>query len=81
MFNIKSFKKNTDWVKVWSGRWSFLFDSYQGFWWTNNKVFLKKSAFTKVVYFYQNGITDSWVSASDKNDFGKRMINLSQKKP
>lgn len=81
MHNIKSLDKNTNWIKVWSGRWSFLFDSYQCFWWTNNKVFQKQAAFKKVVYFYRNGITDSWVSASDKDDFGKRMISLSKKNP
>lgn len=81
MSKVKKISKQTDWIKVWSGRWSFLFDSYQCFWWTNNKVFQKRAAFKKVVYFYRNGITDSWVRASDKDDFGRRMMDSSRKNP
>jgi phosphohistidine swiveling domain-containing protein len=55
-----------------------LFDWYQGYWWTKNKVFQNHAAYKRVIYFYRDGITDCWVSAKDKDDFGKRMINSSK---
>jgi phosphohistidine swiveling domain-containing protein len=81
MIILNDFKKHKDWIKIWSGKWSLHFDSHQGFWWTKNKSIAGKQFFKEVMYFYENGITDCWVRAKDKNGVGARLRTLASKNP
>lgn len=74
--NHSDFKKHVDWVKVWSGRWSLLFDSHIGNDWTDTIKIKDKPVFKSVIYFYKNGITDCWVSQSEKDYLGERLLSL-----
>lgn len=81
MITVNCFKKHIDWIKIWSGRWSLHFDSQQGYWWTKNKNIAKKPAYPTVIYFCENGITDCWVRAHDKDGLGSRLCNLAIQDP
>ncbi len=71
-----NFKKHADWVKVWSGRWSFHSDVNFGYHWTVMNKVAGKSAYKQIIYIYKNGITDCWVSEADKANLGKRLIKV-----
>lgn len=73
---LSNFKKHTDWVKVWSGRWSLHFDSHIGDDWTQTLTVGGHPIFKKIIYFYSNGITDCWVSQSEKDYLGERFNAL-----
>lgn len=77
--NLKNFKDCSDWIKIWSGRWSLYFDYRQGEWWTKKKDIMMKPTFRKVIYFYKNGVTDCWVSARDKDDLGKQLSSAARR--
>ena len=70
----QSFKKRSDWVKVWSGRWSFHSDINFGYHWTVMNKIAGKPAYPRIIYIYQNGITDCWVADKDKADLGQRLV-------
>ncbi len=76
--NLDNFKKHSDWVKVWSGKWSLNFDSHVGNDWTKTLTVGGFPIFKKVIYFYTNGITDCWVSRSEKDYLGERFNNLAR---
>ncbi|MFA6416722.1 MAG: PEP-utilizing enzyme [Patescibacteria group bacterium] len=71
-----NFKKHTDWVKVWSGRWSFHSDVNFGYHWTVMNKVANKPAYEQIIYIYKKGITDCWVSEADKADLGKRLVEV-----
>jgi len=68
--------KSKDWVKVWSGRWSFNSDINFGYHWTIMNKVAGKPAYNQIIYVYKNGITDCWVSVAGKDDLGKRLIKV-----
>ena len=72
--NFNSFKKHDDWIKVWSGRWSFHSDVNFGYHWTVMDKVDGKPAYNQIIYIYKKGITDCWVREVDKADLGKRLV-------
>ncbi len=74
--NYTDFKKYADWVKVWSGRWSFHSDVNFGYHWTVMDKVANKPAYKQIIYIYKDGITDCWVSEADKADLGKRLVKV-----
>ena len=70
----QDFAKYSDWVKVWSGRWSFHSDINFGEHWTVMDKVAGKPAYKKIIYTYQGGITDCWVREADKADLGQRLV-------
>ncbi len=79
--NLNNFKSKKDWVKVWSGRWGLNFDSHVGDYWARSLKVAGKPIFNHVVYFYNKGITDCWVSQSEKDFLGSRLCVKSRKNP
>lgn len=71
-----SFKKSADWVKVWSGRWSFHSDVNFGYHWTIMDKVAGRPAYPRIIYVYKEGVTDCWVSAADKADLGRRLLKV-----
>lgn len=76
--NYQDFKKHPDWVKVWSGKWSFHSDMNFGKHWTVLNKIAGKPAYQKVIYVYKDGITDCWVREADKENLGKRLVKAYQ---
>lgn len=74
--DYNNFKKHTDWVKVWSGRWSFHSDVNFGYHWTVMNKVANRPAYKQIIYTYKDGITDCWVSEADKTDLGKRLVKV-----
>jgi phosphoenolpyruvate synthase/pyruvate phosphate dikinase len=74
--NYNNFKKHADWVKVWSGRWSFHSDINFGYHWTVMNKVADKPAYNKIIYIYKKGITDCWVREADKANLGKRLVEV-----
>jgi phosphohistidine swiveling domain-containing protein len=73
--DTRQIKSKQDWIKVWSGRWSLISDSYLADFWTGPNKVGGRVAYPIVVYVYQNGISDCWVSKRDKDDLGQRLIS------
>jgi len=73
--DYNNFKKHRDWVKVWSGRWSLHSDSNFSCHWTIMNKIAGRPVYKKIIYIYKNGITDCWVSESEKADLGERLVN------
>lgn len=76
--NLKNFKKHTDWVKMWSAKGSFHFDSHFGKIWTREKSIKGKSIYQQVIFFYKNGLTDCWATKFDRDDLGNRLSSLAR---
>jgi phosphohistidine swiveling domain-containing protein len=72
--NLDNFKKHSDWVKVWSGKWSLHTCSQFGGEWTEENKVSNDSAYGLVVYVSRKGISDCWVSEVEKKDLGRRLI-------
>lgn len=66
----------SDWVKVWSGRWSLLSDYNFGWGWVNINKILGKAVYPRIIYLHKGGITDCWVRMADKNNLGKRLLRI-----
>ena len=71
--NLKNLKKHSDWVKMWSAKGSFHFDSHFGKIWTRERNIKGKSIYQQVIFFYKNGITDCWATKFDRDDLGNRL--------
>jgi phosphoenolpyruvate synthase/pyruvate phosphate dikinase len=74
--NFKDFKKHSDWIKVWSGKWSFHSNGNFGENWTVASKVAGKPAYKQVIYIFKNGISDCWVRESDKADLGERLVKI-----
>ena len=72
--NYRDFAKYSDWVKVWSGKWSFHTDTNFGQHWTVMDKVAGQPAYRRVIYIYKDGITDCWVTESDKENLGRRLV-------
>ena len=78
VMNYTNFKKHTDWVKVWSGRWSFHSDINFGYHWSVTDKVDDQPAYRMIIYIYKEGITDCWVRETDKENLGKRLLKVYQ---
>jgi len=76
--DYNNFKKQADWVKVWSGRWSFHSDINFSYHWTVMNKVAGKPAYNQIIYIYKKGITDCWVREAAKADLGKRLVKIYQ---
>lgn len=79
MVKLNDFKKYTDWVKLWSGRWSLHSDSHFGHHWTVMNKIDGRPAFSKVIYIYKNKISDCWASETIKANLGTRLLKKFKK--
>lgn len=73
---IQDFKKHRDWIKVWSGRWSLYTDTNFSLLWTSEEKILGRPVYDQVIYTYQQGISDCWVSQAAKNNLGQRLLKV-----
>lgn len=75
LFQTKEFRNNKDWIKLWSAKGSLNFVSHMGMFWTQNKDFSGESAYKKIIFIHKAGVTDCWITQSDKDDLGKRLTS------
>lgn len=71
--DLQTFKSRSDWVKVWSGKWSFHSCSQFGQEWTVDNLISSRPAYPRVIYLSRLGISDCWVSLADKDDLCARL--------
>lgn len=76
--NLKNLKKHFDWVKMWSAKGSFHFNSHLGEIWTRKRNIKGKAVYKQVVFFYKNGITDCWATKFDRDDLGNRLSSMAR---
>jgi phosphohistidine swiveling domain-containing protein len=72
---IEDFKKHTDWVKIWSGKWRFHSCSQFGYIWNLENLVSEKPVYPIIVYVHRKGVTDCWVPQKDKDDLCKRLMS------
>ncbi len=71
---IDNFRKRSDWLQVWSGKWSLHSDINFGHQWTTTIRVADRPVYPRVIYVHRRGITDCWVSNIDKDNLGGRLV-------
>jgi phosphohistidine swiveling domain-containing protein len=67
--DIKDFENRHDWLKVWSGKWSFHSCSQFGEMWSVRPAIGGVPAYPYVVYIHRQTSSDCWVSQLDRDNF------------
>ena len=67
--DIQELKNRRDWLKVWSGKWSFHSCSQFGEMWSIRPSLSGKPAYPRVVYIHRQLSSDCWVSRADRDIF------------
>ena len=67
--DIKDFENRHDWLKVWSGKWSFHSCSQFGEMWSVRPAIGGVPAYPYVAYLHRQTSSDCWVSRFDRDSF------------
>jgi len=76
--DIAKLSAQTNWVKMWSAKGSFHFDSHLGEIWTSRNDIADRPMYQQVVFFYANGVTDCWATQADRDNLGARLSTLAR---
>jgi phosphoenolpyruvate synthase/pyruvate phosphate dikinase len=72
---IENLKKNSDWIKMWSGKCCINSCTQMGEEWTRTIRISGQPIYrSPIIFIIKNGITDCWATQRDKDDLGKRLI-------